>query len=259
MRAGAIIQARLGATRLPRKVMLEVLGKSILEYVIERVRASEAINNVIVATSTAKENLAIVNIAEKLGVKAYRGSEQDVLDRFYKAAKEFNLKNIVRITADCPLIDPQVINRVVRHYFKSKADYCSNTLKPTFPDGQDVEVFSFDALDFAWKNALLPSEREHVTPYIYKHPEKFWAVNVKNKIDLSRKRWTLDQKEDFEFIKNVLENLYPIKPDFGMNDVLKFLKNNSSAEEFNRNITRNEGYIKSLKKDKVVKRGSARR
>lgn len=249
----AIIQARLGSKRLPGKVLLNVLGKTILEYVIERVKKAKTLDDVVVATSVKKEDLQIVNLASKLGVSIYCGSEEDVLDRFYQAARLYGMQHIVRITADCPLIDPQVIDSGVNHYFESGADYCSNALERTFPDGEDVEVFSLNALQDAWKNATLLSEREHVSPYIRKHPEKFKLVNLKNERDFSKKRWTLDREEDFRFIKTVLESLYPTNPDFRMEDVLNFLHTNPQIEEINQDISPGEGYLKSLKEDKRVK------
>ena len=254
-KVAAIIQARYGATRLPGKVLLKVLDKTILEYVIERVKKARTIKQVIIATTIKRNDRKIVNLLDKVGISVYRGSENDVLDRFYQAAQLFKIKHIVRITADCPLIDPKIIDKIVDRYFKSKTDYCANTLEETFPDGEDVEVFSFSALSLAWKNARLLSEREHVTPYIRNHPEMFKILNVRNRTNLHEKRWTLDRGEDFKFIKSVLENLYPVNPDFSMQDVLKYLKDNASIEKINRDIIRNEGYLKSLKEDKVVSLG----
>jgi spore coat polysaccharide biosynthesis protein SpsF (cytidylyltransferase family) len=252
MKAHAIIQARFGASRLPGKVMLKVLDKTILEYVIERVSAAKLIESVIIATTSNGEDSRIADLADRLGVNVYRGSEDDVLDRFYQAAKKIGAKHIVRITADCPLIDPRIIDRVVGRYFESKADYCSNIIEETFPDGEDVEVFSFKALNAAWEKAHLVSEREHVTPYIKNHPADFKLVNVKNRPNLYEKRWTVDRKEDFIFIKTILEAIYPGKNIFHMEDVLGFLKANPKVEDINRHIVRNEGYLKSLKEDREM-------
>ena len=251
MKADAIIQARFGATRLPGKVLLKVLDKTILEYVIERVKRAETIEKVIVATTTKKDDSKVAGLAEGLGVGLFRGSEDDVLDRFYHAAKACNMKHIVRITADCPLIDPEVIDMVVNRYFDSEADYCANAVARTFPDGEDVEVFSFSALKDAWESARLPSEREHVTPYLRNNPNRFKLVDLIQDRDLSEKRWSLDRQEDFLFIKTVLEELYPLNPDFRMEDVLHFLELNPDVEKINRHIVNNEGYQKSLKEDRV--------
>ncbi|MDD5431460.1 MAG: glycosyltransferase family protein [Candidatus Omnitrophica bacterium] len=249
MRTGAIIQARTGSTRLPSKVLLRILDKSILEYVVERVRHSKHIDTVIVATTDNNEDLEIAELMKGISVSVFRGSENDVLDRYYKAASFFNIQNIVRITADCPLIDPFVIDCVIKRYFSVRADYCSNILEHTFPDGEDVEVFSFKTLSTAWKEAKLGSEREHVTPYIINNPGSFKLENVKSEVGLSDKRWTLDRKEDYDFIKKVIENLYPTNPNFRMSDVLKFVRDNPECEDINKNIIRNEGYLKSLQKD----------
>lgn len=252
MKATAIIQARSGSARLPDKVLLKVMGKTILEYVLERIGKAKNIEGIIVATTQKEEDARIVDLVESLGVKTYRGPDEDVLDRYYQAARSFRIKHIIRITADCPLIDPWIIDNVIEMYFKSKADYCSNTLKETFPDGEDVEVLNFNALYSAWKNTRLLSEREHVTPYIKKNSDMFKLVNFENNIDLSNKRWTLDTKEDFEFIKAILEGLYPVKPYFKSKDILEFLKNNPHLEEINKGIMRNEGYSKSLNEDKEL-------
>lgn len=258
MKADAIIQARLGATRLPGKVLLKIMGKTILEYVVERVRKAGTIGKIIVATTIEKEDSQIADLVNGMGVNLYRGSKDDVLDRFYNAAKSHKVRHMVRITADCPLIDPEIIDRVVDSYHQSGADYCSNTLVETFPDGEDVEVFNYRALSEAWAAARLVSEREHVTPYIRKNPNRFKLLNVQNDTNLYGKRWTLDTKEDFEFIKAVLESVYPVNPDFHMKDVLDFLGRNPSVEEHNKAIIRNEGYLKSLKEDTVFKTGAGR-
>ncbi len=251
MKASVIIQARVGSTRLPNKVLLKVLDKTILEYVITRVKQAKQVDRVLVATTTNKSDSRIVNLAKKLGVDIYCGSENDLLDRFFQTAKLFKIKNIVRITADCPLIDPDIIDRVINLYFKSKVDYCSNILKRSFPVGLDVEIFSFDALRSAWEKARFPSEREHVTPYIIKHPDKFKLKNIAFKRNLSDKRWTLDRKEDFKLIKAVLESLIPRNHNFRMPDVIKFLNKTPNLEKLNNHIIYNEGYIKSLQEDKL--------
>ena len=256
MKITAIVQARVGSTRLPGKVLKKILGKTILEYGIERIQKAKYIKNIVIATPDKKRDLKIVKLVKKLGIDIYRGSEKDVLDRYYQAAKHFKTRHIARITSDCPIIDPQVIDAVAQRYLTSKADYCSNNLEDTFPDGQDVEIFSFAALKNAWENARLLSEREHVTPYIKKHPEKFKLASFKNKVDLSSKRWTVDEPNDFALIKAIIEALYPQNPDFQIKDVLRFLSKNPELEKLNQNIIRNEGYLKSLKEDKIIKNGA---
>ena len=253
MKAKVIIQARLGSTRLPGKVLLKVMDKTILEYLIERIKKAKNVKDIIIATTTKKQDLAIINLAQKLKINTYCGSENDVLDRFYQTAKAFNVMHIVRITADCPLIDPEIVNKVIEEYFKSGADYCSNVLERTFPVGEDVEVFNFRTLRHTWENANFASEREHVTPYMMKHPEIFKLKNVRNNTDLGKKRWTLDRIEDFKFIKTVLETLYPVNPYFSMQDILRLLERNPLLEIINKNVTSGEGYLKSLQEDRIVK------
>lgn len=249
----AVIQARSGSTRLPDKVLLRLIDKSVLEHVVARVKKSRYIKEVVVATTILKEDLRIVKLCASKGIKVYCGSKNDVLDRYYQAARLFGADHVVRITADCPLIDPSVINKVVRVHLESKADYTANVVQYTYPDGEDTEIFTFEALKKAWEKAALSSEREHVTPYIRKHPELFHVKGVKFPQDLSGKRWTLDNAEDYKFIKAVYQKLYKKNYMFGMKEILRFLKMNPHVEKINQHITRNEGYIKSLKEDKVLK------
>lgn len=254
-KAQIIIQARRASTRLPDKVLKDILGKPVLELVIERVRKAGMAEDILVATTKRIEDKEIVVLANRLGVEAFTGSEDDVLDRYYEAAKKYSMKHIIRITADCPLIDPEVIDKVAEHYFGTEADYCSNMLERSFPDGEDVEVFSFSVLEDAWKNSNLASEREHVTPYIVKNPEKFELENFKIDKDFSGKRWCMDQDRDFQFIKRVYEALYPKDPGFSMYDVLDFLAKHPEVEAINKDIDPNEGYQKSLREDRVVGAG----
>jgi len=253
MNTVAIIQARISSTRLPEKVLKIIEGKTVLEHVINRVRAAKNIDDMVVATTVKKEDLEIVKLCASLGISVFCGSEDDVLDRYYQTAKLFKAGHIVRITSDCPLIDPQIIEEVIELYFQKKADYASNTMPETFPDGLDTEVFSYKTLKKAWKNAKLSSEREHVTPYIRKYPNIFKIVNLKCEYNLNDKRWTLDEPEDFKFIKIIYKNLYSEDSLFGMIKILDFLKKNPEIGELNKNIIRNEGYLKSLEKDKIIK------
>lgn len=255
MKTVAIIQARMRATRLPDKVLMPLAGRSVLEHVIARLKRSEEVSEVIVATSTNRDDEKITEFCKKLNVKAFRGSEEDVLDRFYQASKLSEPEHIVRITADCPMIDPEIISEIVNEHLKSGSDFTSNTIKPTYPDGEDVEVFKMSALENAWKNAKLLSEREHVTPYMKNNPRSFKLLNVVYKTDLSAKRWTLDEKNDYEFLKEVFADLYPRDPFFGMEDVLLFLEKNPQVERINLAISRNEGYKKSLRNDGVINNG----
>jgi len=249
----AIIQARMGSTRLPGKVMEEIAGKPMLWYIIDRVKRSELIHGICVATTSTEIDRPIVKLAADSGTGSYAGSEEDVLDRYYRASKEFAMDAIVRITADCPLIDPRVLDRVIQRYLEGDCDYAANTLKPTYPDGLDVEVFSRAALERAWEESRLASEREHVTPYIWKNPEKFRLANVENNVDLSDLRWSVDENQDLEFVRQVYKHLYKEGYIFYMEDVLKLLEKYPALKQINRGIVINEGYYKSLKEDKIVK------
>jgi spore coat polysaccharide biosynthesis protein SpsF len=245
----AIIQARIGSTRLPGKVLLKLGERTVLEQVIERVAAAGKVNRVIVATTDQPADLEIVKLCEKKGIGVFVGAENDVLDRFYQAAKLYQADHIVRITADCPLIDPAVINEVIEEHLNSKADYTANTIKETYPDGEDVEVFTFDVLKRVWQEARLASEREHVTPYIRKHGELFKLISVEYPEDHSAKRWTLDNLEDYKFIKLVYDKLYKRQSLFGMSDVFNLLKDIDEMDAINQHLTRNSGYQKSLQED----------
>lgn len=252
MNTVAIIQARVSSTRLPGKILKKIEGKTILEHVIDRVKAAQNLDDVIVATTVNKEDLEIVKLCTSLGISVFCGSENDVLDRYYQTARLFKANHIVRITSDCPLIDPQVIEEVIELYFKEKADYATNTIPETFPDGEDVEVFSFKTLKRAWESAKLSSEREHVTPYIRKNPNIFKIVNLKCSVNLNNKRWTIDEPMDFKYIKIIYKNLYSEDSLFGMKKILDFLKKHPEIEKINKNIIRNEGYSKSLKEDEII-------
>lgn len=249
----AIIQARMGATRLPGKVLLDLNGKTVLERVIERVLSASLIDEVMVATTGEEQDRPIIALCHKNGVACYGGSESDVLDRFYQAAVRRGPDHVVRITADCPLIDPAIIDEVIKRHLAANADYTSNTLEETFPDGEDVEVFSFSALQEAWRDASLVSEREHVTPYIRKNGGQFKLVNVANGVDLSAKRWTLDRPEDYRFISGIYQRLGQLGPLFGMASILSLLKREPGLEMLNQGIQRNEGYARSLQEDRTVK------
>lgn len=248
----AISQARIGSTRLPKKVLKKIEGKTILEHMINRVKAAKNLDDIVVATTVKKEDLQIVKLCAKLGISVFCGSEDDVLDRYYQAARLFKAEHIVRITSDCPLIDPQVIDKVIELYFKENADYATNTMPETFPDGLDTEVFSFNTLKIAWVNAKLFSEREHVTPYIRKNPNIFKLVNLKCNFSLNNKRWTIDEPIDLKFIKIIYKNLYSGDSLFGMKKILDFLKKHPEIEKISKNIIRNEGYLKSLREDKII-------
>lgn len=230
-----IIQARMGSTRLPGKVMKSILGKTILIHDLERIKRMKSINGIVVATTILDEDDIIVdavkNYDKTIGI--YRGSPEDVLERYYEAAREFKADIIVRITSDCPLIDPAISDIVVETFLSNKCDYCCNNMPRTYPHGLDTEIFSFEALEKAWKEAP-PFEKEHVTEYIINNPDKFKLINVKNGKDLNNLRWTLDYPEDFIFIKEIYERLYSEDKIFDMDDILELLKKEPYLAEINK-------------------------
>lgn len=252
MKITVIIQARMTSARLSGKVMKEVLGRPLLAYLIERVRCCKQIKDVILATTLNIQDDPIVKLGNEKGINVFRGSEKNVLERFHEAATMFNANHIMRITADCPLIDPDILFRLIEYYFSESFDYVSNCAYPTLPDGLDAEIFNFKTLDHAYKHAILPSEIEHVTPYIRSHPEMFKIGNWTYHEDLSHLRWTVDEPEDFEFVRQVIESLYPVKRDFRMSDILKLLHQKAGLGKINKHITRNEGFLTSLEEDKAL-------
>lgn len=242
MKIVAIIQARMGSTRLPRKVLKEVMGKTLLEYQLERVRRSKFIDEIVIATTTKKADDEIVSLCGKLAVNVYRGSEQDVLSRYYEAAVEYKADIVVRLTSDCPLIDPDVIDRVIKLYLdnKTKIDYASNTLERTYPRGLDTEVFSFDALKKTYQEATLSRDREHVTSYIYTSPRLFRCDGVVSKHDYKNYRLTVDTIEDFALIKLLFESLYTFNKCFTTADVIKKVNENPTWFKLNEHIEQNK-------------------
>lgn len=238
MKTVIINQARMTSTRLPGKVLKTVMGKPLLEYQIERLKRVKGADELVVATTVNASDEPIVELCRKLGVPYYRGSEEDVLSRYYGAAVEHRADTIVRVTSDCPLIDPAVIDLVIQAYAQDAGsyDYVSNTLKRTYPRGMDTEVFSFSALKEAFSCAVLPGEREHVTLYIYKNPQKFRLHNVKYVRDESRHRWTVDTAEDFQLIEIMLSEIYPRNPLFTLEDCLKLVQDRPELIEINRHV-----------------------
>jgi len=249
----AILQARLGSKRLPGKVLLPLHGAPMLQRQIERILSSRKIDRLVLATSTAEADDALVKLACELSLECFRGSLDDVLDRFYQAALPHHPKHIVRLTGDCPLVDPEIIDAVVQKHLDDGNDYTSNGLPPTFPDGLDVEVMKFTALEIAWQRAKKKSEREHVTLFLYSHPEEFRLGNVRSTVDHSSMRWTVDMKEDYQFVSAVYEELYDRNPRFRYNDILALLKSRPELSAVNFGIMRNEGLAISLKMDADLK------
>jgi len=223
MKVGAIIQARMGSTRLPGKVLRLAAGRALLMHQIERVGHSKRIQEIIVATTVEKRDDAIVELSEKMMVPFFRGAEADVLGRYYECASEFKLEAIVRLTGDDPLQEPEIIDKVVSAFMSNKCDYASNTIKPTYPDGLDVEVFTIEALEKAWSESASSHEREHVTAYILSNPQDFECMNVADSVDRSWMNWAVDTEKDYIFVKNIIENLDEIKPYFNYRDILDYL------------------------------------
>ncbi|MBI1964550.1 MAG: glycosyltransferase family protein [candidate division NC10 bacterium] len=250
----AVVQARIGSTRLPGKTLADVGGEPMLARLVARARRVSGVEQVIVATTEQPADQAILWFAADHGLPAYAGSEDDVLDRFYQTARRYDVSTIVRVTPDCPLLDPVISGHVLARFLEARGsvDYASNTHPPTFPDGLDTEVFSFDALARAWREASEPSEREHVTSYIWRHPEQFRLVNVAHDPDLSALRWTVDEPADLEFVRAVYCHLGAACETAGLDVVLELLRRHPELEAINRSTARNEGYARSVRADRVL-------
>ncbi len=246
----AIIQARMDSTRLPGKVMKKILGRPMLWYLINRLQQAQLIDKIIIATTDKENNTPILELAESLGLDSYAGSENDVLDRYYQTAKKYGAETIARITADCPLIDPALVDNVIRQYMEStdKLDYVQSGI--SYPDGiVETSVFSFTLLEKAWQEAKLPSEREHVTPYFWKNPNLFRVLTIENNEDLSDMRLTVDDEADFQLVSELFRNLYKEGEIFHMGEILDLLKERPDLLKLNEQTVRNEGYLESLKRD----------
>ncbi len=238
MKIIVIIQARMGSTRLPGKVMKDLYGKSVLAHEIERVKQSKIIDDIVIATSTHNKDDIIEKEALYIGVKCYRGSEDDVLSRYYYAAKENHADVVIRITSDCPLIDPNVLNEMIQFYNCNKYDIVTNggsdLSKRTYPRGLDIEIFNFKVLQEAFLNATEKYRREHVTPYIYENTEKIYYYQ--NSIDYSKYRWTLDTEEDWKLIETIYGYLYKGNHDFYLDHILELMNKYPELYEINKDI-----------------------
>lgn len=225
MKTVIIVQARMTSTRLPGKVLKTVLDKPLLEYQIERLRRVSLADEIVIATTINDTDQAIVALCERLDVPFYRGSEDDVLSRYYEAAVTHNADVVVRVTSDCPVIDPNIINDVIGHYLQNYPQYAyvSNCQKRTYPRGMDTEVFSFKSLEQAFQEATAQPDREHVTPFIYMHPQRYQIGEICYSNNQSQHRWTVDTQEDFELIRRILEALYPHDPQFTLEKMLNLL------------------------------------
>ena len=240
---GCIIQARMGSTRLPGKAMLNVEDqKPVLYFVIKQIQECKLIDKIIVATTTNEEDNQIANYSKNLGIDFFRGSSENVLDRHYQCAKEYSISTIVRIPSDKPLIDPQIVDSMTKLFIDNNFDYLANfeitqknnssVFNSTYPSGTEVEVFSFDALELAWKDAKTADEREHVTPYLYSNPDKFKIKNIQQSKDLSHYRWSLDYENDMYLIREIIKRISsrPIL----MDDIIQLLEDNYELYRINK-------------------------
>lgn len=249
---GVIIQARMGSTRLPGKTMMDVVGRPMLAHVLNRAQLIPRVEFVGIATTLNPQDDVIVRFAENMKVSVVRGSEIDVLDRIYQAAKKWEISVIVRVTPDCPLFDPDLSGRVLEMFLDSASplDYVSNVGPPTFPDGLDTEVFSFAALEKTWKQATLPSEREHITAYMTKNPDLFALGNLTSEIDYSEHRWTVDHLSDIEFVRDIMSNIGEHSVNY--QSVLRYLDQRPEINSLNRGEIYLEGYYRSIAQDPPI-------
>jgi spore coat polysaccharide biosynthesis protein SpsF len=254
MRVVAIVQARMGSHRLPGKVLKPIAGRAMIARVLERVLAADRVDAVVVATTTLPEDDRLVaSLGSLPNCAVYRGDADDVLARYFGCASEFDADIVVRVTADDPLKDPEIIDRAVSILVADEQlDYCSNTLEPSFPEGLDIEVFRFPALSRAHAEATLPSEREHVTPYIWNRPDRFVISNFRNDRDLKDWRWTVDKQEDLDFMSAVFGH-FQDRPLVSFRDVIAWLDENPHLVHSNAKTARNEGYLKSTAEEGLRK------
>jgi spore coat polysaccharide biosynthesis protein SpsF len=234
-----VIQSRTGSTRLPNKVMRTLAGKPLLTRMVERVLAAELAGTVVVATTTDPADDPIAALCHDEGFSCYRGDADDLLDRHYQAGRLHEAGTVIKIPSDCPLIDPRVIDRVIRFYLDHPAEYdfVSNLHPATYPDGNDVEIMTMDALEIAWREASRPLEREHTTPFLWENPDRFRIGNVVWETGLNYSmshRWTLDYEEDYHFIRAVYDALYHETPRFSLEDILTYLSQHPEIAELNR-------------------------
>jgi spore coat polysaccharide biosynthesis protein SpsF (cytidylyltransferase family) len=246
----AIIQARMGSTRLPGKVLLKIQGKPILWHIVNRLKFSKYINNIVISTSTSRSDDKIELFAKGNNIDFFRGSENDVLDRVYKTALKFSADTILRITGDCPCVDPFLIDNLIKMFETQKYDYVAiatgagviNVKENKFPDGLDAEYFSFETLKNTWENAKSPIDREHVTPYMWKVKGRFRNGTLYSKNDYSNIRLTLDHKEDLNLIKKIYDALYEKDRCFNLKDIIKLIESNPNLVEMNKKFIGKEKY-----------------
>ncbi len=247
-----IIEARTGSSRLRNKVIAEIEGKPMIFYVIDRVKQIKSVEQIILATTQEKNDKILIEIAKQNSIGVFTGDSMDVLNRDYQCALQNNADPIIRITGDCPLIDPDIVGEMLEFYLKNNYDYISNRINPKYPDGLDVEIYSFKTLQMVEQNAKWSSERELVTTYITKNPKIFKIFSYENQEDLSGHRWTVDEQNDLEFVRKIYSIMKP-KTNFSMNEIIEILVKNPELLKINLGIMRNEGHLKLHDNDKVVK------
>lgn len=233
-----IIQARMASTRLPGKVLKTVLGRPLLHYLIERLERVQRADGILLATTCGDADLPLVDFCTQRQIPLFRGSEEDVLSRYFEAARFCEATTVVRVTADCPVIDPTIIDTAIERFQEKRGevDYLSNTHQRTYPRGMDVEVLAFEALQEAHACAVRRDEREHVTPFIYQRPERYQLDHLCQKKDESGYRLTVDTEEDFEVLQTLIEELYPMKREFGLQEMLDLLEKRPDLVKHNAHI-----------------------
>ena len=243
----AVLQGRMGSTRLPGKVMLPLHGKPMIQCVFDRLSRCECIDEIIIATSVLSEDDIVAGHFTSQGIKVFRGSPGDPLDRYYNAANHYQIKHVMRAMADCPFIDPNLIDQVAELYFSGEYDFCH--LIGEFPSGLDTTIFNYDCLKKAWNEANKKSEREHITSYITNNPNLFKIGTHEPLQGLYHHRWVVDHPKDYEFAKAVYDGLKRHGNEFGWKDIVQFIERRSEIFDLNSNIKRDEGYLKSLAQD----------
>ncbi len=247
-----IIQARTDSKRLANKVLKEIEDAPVICHIINRIKRSRNVEQIILATTDNDSDKILLDIAEKFKIIGFAGDEDDVLERFFDAATSFSADPIVRITGDCPLVDPELLDIMIQIFLENKYDYISNTIERTFPDGLDIEIFSFDALKKTHRQAKWSSEREHVTPFIVKNQDLFRVYSYRNKQDLSNLRWCVDEEDDLLMVKQIFHEMIT-EQFFSTADIIDLISKNPKIAEINKNIKSNEGYKKSLENDRLIK------
>jgi len=250
MNVVVVIQARMGSTRLPGKVLRPLGGRPAIQHVLERARLIPGVGEVVLATSTAAADEPLARLAASLGAPVFRGSEQDVLDRYCQAARQARADVVVRVTGDCPLLDPRESGKVLRALLDAGADYASNCHPPTYPDGLDTEALPMAVLERAWREADTTAEREHVTLHVWRNPDRFRLINVAHATDLSRYRLTLDEERDYRLLGHVFAALQETGRFGTLTEVVDLLEHRPDVVEVNAAIRRDEGLGRSLAEDR---------